>query len=118
MAGGEGACQGLVMEELELASLDVALAVGDEGENRLLGDVRVVVSFGGFVVVLLELGALERRRVTHGAAADGSRRGGVWVGMRVCQSGRVGSWALPGNATAHPRSHDPFPLTLIHTRLA
>jgi hypothetical protein len=104
MAGGEGVCQGLVMEELELAPLDVALAVGDEGEHRLLGDVRVVVNIGGFVVVLLELGALERRRVTHGAAADGSRgEGGIGVGMRVCQSGRVGSWALPGNATTSPR---------------
>jgi hypothetical protein len=89
------------MEELELAPLDVALAVGDEGEHSLLGDV-VVGAVGGFVVALLELGALERRRVTHGAAADGllERRGRGWNGMRVCQSGRVGLLALPGNATA------------------
>lgn len=97
------------MEELEFASLDVALAVGDECEHRLLGDVLVIVlvplrrrtvggggawgrvrgAIGGGAgtvggVVLLELGPLERRRVGHGARGGGRLEdgAGIWKAKR------------------------------------
>jgi hypothetical protein len=94
------------MEELELAPLDVALAVGDEGEHSLLGDV-VVGAVGGFVVALLELGALERRRVTHGAAADGLlERGGGGVGME-CVFVNLVVWACWRCPAMQPHAHEP-----------
>lgn len=91
------------MRELELAALHVPLAVGDEGEDRLLRDVILLILLrggggggggrglggfgcgggiggggagpvGGFVVVLLELGPLQRRGIAHGRRA--SRRAG------------------------------------------
>jgi len=104
------AYQGLVVEQLELAALDVALAVRDEGDDRLLRDVillHVVArrrpaggggaraiggragAVGGVVAVLLELGPLERRRVGHvergGGRVEDRTRG--WAAKRsACPS--------------------------------
>jgi len=94
------AYQGLVVEQLELAALDVALAVRDEGDDRLLRDVLLLAiggragAVGGVVAVLLELGPLERRRVGH------VERGGGRV------EDRTRGWAAKRSACLSPaRTH-------------